>query len=94
MGRSRRFLNGRFAALLQQAWEQSFELAFMRRQDIVMIQYSEQFSCSPFEDRQAVGVDHQNGAGRAQRLNVCDRRIVQACGRPDHNGVTAGGFAT
>lgn len=94
MGRSRRFLNGRFAALRQQAWEQSFELAFMRRQDIVTIQHGEQFSCSLFEDRQTVGVDHQNGAGRAQRLNVCNSRILQACGRPDHDRVATSGFAT
>lgn len=94
LGRSRRILNGRFSPLRKQAWEQSLELAFMRRQDIVAIQHGEQFSSPTFEDRQTIGVDHQNGAGRAERLDVRDRRIVQACGRTDHDGVAAGGFST
>lgn len=76
LGRSRSLLNGHFAALRKQAWEQAFELTFMRRQDIVAIQHGEQFSSPTFEDRQTIRVDHQNGAGRAQRLNVRDRRIV------------------
>ena len=94
LGRSRSLFHSRFAALPKQAWEQSFELAFMWRQDIVAIQHGEQFSSPTFEDRQAIGVDHQNGAGGAKRLNVCDRRVVEACGRSDHDGVAAGGLPT
>lgn len=76
LGRSRRIFNGRFSPLCEQAWEKSIKLTFMRRQDIVAIQHGEQFSSPTFEDRQTIRVDHQNGAGRAKRLNVSDRRIV------------------